>query len=182
MGAAHGHSSGAVGAAESAALAAAAARTRRARKRIPSPERFEVEQLIASGVLPPEAHPEYDEEHGLMHVEERGADEEFEVELVEDVPAFLESLSHDRQAREMSPVQVVRNPDGTLQRAAMTQSAMIKERRELKYVQHQQLLESIPKDLARPWADPMAAGADRHLAAELQGVGASFNGPAWKEE
>jgi len=76
-----------------------------------------------------------------MHVEDAGADEEFEVELADRMPDFLQGVEGSagegmRQARDMSPVQVVRNPDGSLQRAAMTQSALAKERRELKYVQH----------------------------------------------
>lgn len=43
----------------------------------------------------------------------------------------------------------LKNPDGTLQRAAMTQSALAKERRELREQQRNSLLDSIPKDLNR---------------------------------
>ena len=43
----------------------------------------------------------------------------------------------------------LKNPDGTLQRAAMTQSALAKERRELREHQRNSLLDSIPKDLNR---------------------------------
>ena len=42
------------------------------------------------------------------------------------------------------------------QRAAMTQSALSKERRELREQQQRTLLEAIPKDLSRPWEDPAA--------------------------
>jgi ATP-dependent RNA helicase DHX8/PRP22 len=38
----------------------------------------------------------------------------------------------------------------------MTQSALAKERRELKEQQQRTLLDAIPKDLSRPWEDPMA--------------------------
>ena len=41
----------------------------------------------------------------------------------------------------------LKNPDGTLQRAAMTQSALAKERRELREQQRNSLLDSILKDL-----------------------------------
>ena len=41
----------------------------------------------------------------------------------------------------------LKNPDGTLQHAAMTQSALAKERRELREQQRNSLLDSIPKDL-----------------------------------
>jgi ATP-dependent RNA helicase DHX8/PRP22 len=49
----------------------------------------------------------------------------------------------------MSPIKIVKNPDGTLQRAAMTQSALAKERRELRESQQRALMDSIPKDLNR---------------------------------
>ena len=49
----------------------------------------------------------------------------------------------------MSPIKIVKNPDGSMQRAAMTASALAKERRELKEQQQRTLLEAIPKDLSR---------------------------------
>lgn len=59
-----------------------------------------------------------------------------------------------------------------LQRAAMTQSALAKERRELKDQQQRTMMEAVPKDLNRPWEDPMPETGERHLAQELRGVGA----------
>lgn len=50
---------------------------------------------------------------------------------------------------QVSPIKIVKNPDGSMQRAAMTQSALAKERRELKEQQQRTLLEAIPKDLSR---------------------------------
>jgi len=41
-------------------------------------------------------------------------------------------------------------------RTQRTQSALAKERRELKEQQQRTLLDAIPKDLSRPWEDPMA--------------------------
>jgi len=55
-------------------------------------------------------------------------------------------------------------------RAAMTQSALAKERRELREQQKNQLLDSIPKDLNRPWEDPMPEPGERHIAQELRGT------------
>ena len=49
----------------------------------------------------------------------------------------------------MSPIKIVRNPDGSLQRAAMTQSALAKERRELRDSQQRALMDAIPKDATR---------------------------------
>jgi ATP-dependent RNA helicase DHX8/PRP22 len=85
--------------------------------------------------------------------------------------------------RQVSPIKIVKNPDGSLQRAAMTQSALMKERRELKEQQQRSELEAVPKDLSRPWEDPMPEQGERHLAAELRGVGvAGFEQPEWKQK
>lgn len=46
-----------------------------------------------------------------------------------------------------------------------TQSALAKERREVQQQQQRTLLEAIPKDLSRPWEDPMPEEGERHLAA-----------------
>ena len=81
----------------------------------------------------------------------------------------------------MSPIKVVKNPDGSLQRAAMTQSALAKERRELREQQQRALMDSIPKDLNRPWEDPMPEPGERHIAQELRGLGYTQEAaPEWK--
>lgn len=46
--------------------------------------------------------------------------EEFEIDLNDDEPEFLKGHS-SRSGIEMSPVKIVKNPEGSLQRAAMTQ-------------------------------------------------------------
>ena len=51
------------------------------------------------------------------------------------------------------------------------QSALSKERRELQMQQQRTLLEAIPRDLSRPWEDPMPEEGERHLAMELRGIG-----------
>ena len=51
-------------------------------------------------------------------------------------------------------MKIVKNPDGSMQRAAMTASALAKERRELKEQQQRTLLEAIPKDLSRYVTSP----------------------------
>ena len=60
-------------------------------------------------------------------------EEELEIELNESEPLFLRGQT--KQSVAMSPIKVVKNPDGSLQRAAMTQSALAKERRELRETQ-----------------------------------------------
>ena len=55
----------------------------------------------------------------------------------------------------------LQNPDGSLQRAAMTQSALAKERRELKQAQREAQADSVPKDLGKLWVDPVPNGRCR---------------------
>jgi ATP-dependent RNA helicase DHX8/PRP22 len=59
-----------------------------------------------------------------------------------------------------------------------------KERRELRQAQANQLIDSIPKDLNRPWEDPLPEAGERHFAQELRSINmSSFDGaPEWKKK
>ncbi|KAG8369525.1 hypothetical protein BUALT_Bualt14G0022600 [Buddleja alternifolia] len=151
-------------------------------KRMSSPERWEAKQLIASGVMSLKEYPKFDEEENeVLYQEEGGGDEELEVELNEDEPAFLQG--HSRYSVDMSPVKIFKNPEGSLSRAAALQSALIKERREVREQQQRTMLDSIPTDLNRPWEDPMPESGERYLAQELRGVGLSaYDLPEWKKD
>mmetsp|Transcript_24698 Transcript_24698/g.97548 ORF Transcript_24698/g.97548 Transcript_24698/m.97548 type:complete len:1215 (-) Transcript_24698:2748-6392(-) len=161
----------------------------RARRRLPSPEQWELNQLASAGVLPLAelrkqagiAEDSEEEEAGVLNdVEE--PEEELEIELNEDEPAFLQGQATSK-AQPLSPVRIVKNPDGSMQRAAMTQSALSKERRELRDQQAQANIDDVPADLNRAWEDPVPDQGDRHIAQELRGLG---TGPAemaeWKKK
>ena len=150
-------------------------------KRLTSPEKFEAQQLIASGVLDVRDYPQFDEEHGMMAQATEETEEELEIELNESEPLFLRGQTKLSVA--MSPIKIVKNPDGSLQRAAMTQSALAKERRELKETQQRAVMDSIPKDLNRPWEDPLPEPGERHIAQELRGLGYTQEAqPEWKTQ
>ncbi|KAL8137387.1 hypothetical protein V2J09_003388 [Rumex salicifolius] len=155
--------------------------SRRPLKRMSSPEKWEAKQLIASGVMSAKDYPMYDEEGEGAVYQEEGAEELLEIELNDDEPAFLHGQT--RYSVDMSPVKIFKNPEGSLSRAAALQSALIKERREVRDQQQRTMLDSIPKDLNRPWEDPMPETGERHLAQELRGVGLSaYDMPEWKKE
>ncbi|EFJ49720.1 hypothetical protein VOLCADRAFT_104170 [Volvox carteri f. nagariensis] len=141
-------------------------------------------RLLREGVLDVREYAHYDEDSGLgvlASATDPSEAEEFEIDLNEMEPQFLKGAG-TRSGIEMSPVKIVKNPDGSLQRAAMTQSALAKERRELKEQQQRTLLEAIPKDLSRPWEDPMADPSERALAQELRGIGLTQSEvPEWKK-
>lgn len=155
--------------------------SRRPLKRMSSPEKWEVKQLIAAGVLDMREYPMFDDDGDGVLYQEEGPEEELEIELNEDEPAFLQGQS--RFSIDMSPVKIFKNPEGSLSRAAALQSALIKERREVREQQQRTMLDSIPKDLNRPWEDPMPETGERHLAQELRGVGLSaYDMPEWKKD
>ncbi|KAK1417406.1 hypothetical protein QVD17_26533 [Tagetes erecta] len=152
-------------------------------KRSNSPEKWEVNQLIASGVLAVKDYPVYDDENNdkVVYDEEDDGDNDFEVELNEDAPVFLRGYGD--YSMDMSPVKIFKNPEGSLSRAAALQSALMKERREVRDQKERSMLDSIPKDLNRPWEDPMPESGERRLAHELTGVGLSaYDMPDWKKD
>jgi len=73
-------------------------------------------------------------------------EDELDVEKSENEPAFLKGQTR-RSGRDLSPIAIVKNPDGSLSRAAMQQGTLAKERRELRQTQASHLMDSIPKDL-----------------------------------
>eukprot|EP00123_Amoebidium_parasiticum_P017098 comp23708_c0_seq1/m.40778 comp23708_c0_seq1/g.40778 ORF comp23708_c0_seq1/g.40778 comp23708_c0_seq1/m.40778 type:complete len:1218 (-) comp23708_c0_seq1:134-3787(-) len=149
-------------------------------KRLTSPERWEIKQLIAAGVLDKSDYPEFDEVNGVLPTD-AVVEEDVEIEIREDEPAFLRGQT--RLSQNLSPVKIVKNPDGSLQRAAMTQSALAKERRELRDAQRLAEQEAMPKDLSKPWEDPTADIADRQLAMGLRGMTkVAPEMPEWKKE
>ncbi|CDY13640.1 BnaA06g32830D [Brassica napus] len=155
--------------------------SRRPLKKMSSPERWEAKQLIAAGALKASEFPDYDEDGDGMLYQEEGAEEELEIEMNEEEPAFLQGQT--RYSVDMSPVKIFKNPEGSLSRAAALQSALTKERREMREQQQRTMLDSIPKDLNRPWEDPMPETGERHLAQELRGVGLSaYDMPEWKKD
>lgn len=153
-------------------------------KRTGSPEKWEAKQLIAAGVMDVRDSLNFDADGDGLLYQEEGVEEELEIELNEDEPAFLQGQS--RFSIDISPVKIFKNPEGSLSRAAALQSALqsalIKERKELHDQQQRTMLDSIPKDLNRPWEEPMPETGERHLSQELRGVGLSANDmPEWKK-
>lgn len=99
--------------------------------------------------------PEFDMETGILPRED-DEEEDVEIELVEEEPPFLHG--HGRALGDLSPVRIVKNPDGSLAQAAMMQSALAKERREQKMLQREQEMDSVPTGLNKNWIDPLPEG------------------------
>ncbi|KAJ1959883.1 DEAH-box ATP-dependent RNA helicase prp22 [Dispira parvispora] len=138
-------------------------------KRMPSPERWEIQQLISAGVLQPHDHPNFGEQNGSLNYEEN--EEELDIELREDEPVFLRGQT--RNSLQLSPIKVVKAPDGSMNRAALEGAALAKERREIKQQQANEAMDAVPRDLNQPWVDPMPEPGDRNFAQDLRGIAAS---------
>lgn len=164
----------------SSSSAWAAAGSKGSRKRLTSPERWEIKQLISAGVLDKSEYPDFDEDNGLLPVVEREEVEDVEIDLVEEEPPFLRGQTRVRV--EMSPVKIVKNPDGSLQRAAMMQQQQAQERREVRQAQREASEAAVPGDVNRSWVDPMPEHGQRHLAQGLRGMGQTApERPEWKQ-
>lgn len=91
----------------------------RRHKQVTEPELFEAQQLIRSGVLPVDNIRRTMRKAGCMLAVEE-TEEETDVEIA-DVEPNCSRGQTDRSGRELEPVRLVKNPDGSLQRAAMQQ-------------------------------------------------------------
>jgi ATP-dependent RNA helicase DHX8/PRP22 len=159
------------------------ARQNGTRKRLTSPERWEIKQLIASGAVSKQDYPDIDEEYNEAINGEGGFEEEedVDIEVREEEPPFL--AGQTKQSLELSPIRVVKAPDGSLNRAAMAGDTLAKERRELRQQEAQEKAaqEAAQVDLSSQWNDPMAQ--QRQFASDLRSAkpNQSTEVPEWKK-
>ncbi|XP_054285604.1 ATP-dependent RNA helicase DHX8-like [Macrosteles quadrilineatus] len=147
--------------------------------RISSPEKWELKQMLSASCIDKSELPDFDEETGLLP-KETAEEEDIEIEMVEEEPPFLQG--HGRNLHDLSPVRIVKNPDGSLAQAAMMQSALAKERREVKMLQREQEMDSVPTGLSKNWTDPLPESDGRALAANMRGIGLTNQDlPEWKK-
>ena len=157
----------------------------RNKKRMTSPERWEIKQLIASGAISALDYPDIDEEyHATLNGEgDFEEEEDIDIEVREEEPPFL--AGQTKQSLELSPIRVVKAPDGSLNRAAMAGTSLAKERRDLRQSEAQdKAAEQASKvDLNAQWQDPMTAPDQRQFASDLRNLQAqkvSDTLPEWK--
>ncbi|KAH8202551.1 hypothetical protein TruAng_003262 [Truncatella angustata] len=173
-----------------AALAEYAAQPRRQKKRMTSPERWEIRQLIASGVAKASDYPDLEEDYNATLQGENGMEleEEVDIEVREEEPPFL--VGQTKQSLELSPIRVVKAPDGSLNRAAMSGTGLAKERKELRRQEQEAATAAVEaetkSDLASTWNDPMANPESRQFAndlrnARLNSAKAPEATPEWKQ-
>ncbi|CBF76926.1 hypothetical protein AN4721.2 [Aspergillus nidulans FGSC A4] len=158
-------------------------RSMKNRKRLTSPERWEIKQLIASGAVSAADYPDIDEEYHATLTGEGTFEEEedIDIEVRDEEPAFL--AGQTKMSLELSPIRVVKAPDGSMNRSAMAGTNLAKERRELRQQEAQDKAaeQAAGVDLNAQWQDPMAS--ERKFAADLrstQQTGTDEAVPEWK--
>ncbi|KAJ9151053.1 Helicase associated domain-containing protein [Coniochaeta hoffmannii] len=161
-----------------------AARNAPRKKRMTSPERWEILQLIASGVAKASDYPDLEEEYhstltgeGQMELEE-----DVDIEVREEEPPFL--AGQTKQSLELSPIRVVKAPDGSLNRAAMAGTNLAKERKEMRQAEADGEKEEAKVDLSKQWQDPMSNPEQRKFASDLRDAHTRARNeavPEWKK-
>lgn len=100
------------------------------RRRLTSPERWEIQQLIASGAASAADYPELNMAQEDEFAKDKNSDELVEVELDIKEPAFLKGKLSD--AMSVNPMIILKNPEGSLSRAAMTGSKLAQQMKDEK--------------------------------------------------
>lgn len=101
------------------------------KKRLTSPERWEIRQLIASGAISAKDYPELDEDvrsANYAEPDELEPEEDIDIEVKDEEPPFL--AGQTKHSLELSPIRIVKAPDGSLNRAAANSATMARDRRE----------------------------------------------------
>ncbi|KAK9246939.1 putative ATP-dependent rna helicase dhx8 [Lipomyces tetrasporus] len=156
------------------------------KKRLTSPERWEIKQLIASGVVNAGDYPDLDEDLNAIQEEvDLEPEEDVDIEVREEEPPFL--AGQTKQSLELSPIRVVKAPDGSLYRAAMTGTTLAKDRREQR---QQAARDEADKqvqttNLEESWEDPLAEAGARVLAEEVKNTVIKKSAPEmpeWKKK
>lgn len=142
----------------------------RNRKRMTSPERWEIKQLIASGAISAADYPDIDKDYddGINGNGGQELEEDVDIEVRDEEPPFL--AGQTKQSLELSPIRVVRAPEGSLNRAAQNGAQLAKERKDLKdqEAKDRAAEEAAKVNLGEQWQDPMIAPEDRKFASELR--------------
>lgn len=155
------------------------------RKRLTSPERWEIKQLIAAGAISAAEYPDIDADYQAALNGEGPMEEEvdIDIEVRDEEPPFL--AGQTKLSLELSPIRVVKAPEGSMNRSAMSGSEFVKQRREIKQQEAaDKAAEKANKvDLSAQWNDPMVAPEQRKFASELRSAQAPAQNsalPEWK--
>ncbi|KAA1085522.1 DEAH-box ATP-dependent RNA helicase prp22 [Puccinia graminis f. sp. tritici] len=109
------------------------------------------------------------------------AEEELDIEMREDEAPFLKGAH--RRVLDLSPVKIVKAPDGTLNRAALAGAGLAKERRELRQQEANERADAETQDTSTAWLDPVAKPHERLFAQDARDntMGKKQEESGWKQ-
>ena len=111
---------------------------------------FDMQQLLASGVLTPEERKrmmaDFEQEEG--DAVELQPEEAVDIEVQEKIAPFLTGFVTNKEA--MEPTKIIKNPEGTMNRAAIAGQEMMKERKLLRERQMREERDKLPDVLSSP--------------------------------
>ncbi|CAD7946283.1 unnamed protein product [Amoebophrya sp. A120] len=154
----------------------------RNKKKLNDYDRWENQQLVNSGVIKRTERADFDPNAGGFLAEEE-VEEEYEVDVIDQEPAFLVNQTA-RSGAQLSPIRLVKMPEGSLAQAASNAAAAIKETRQARdAIQQQNAQEMIPKDMSKPWDDPKPDPGSRALVSQIRGISdtGNYELPEWKK-
>ncbi|KAG5513861.1 hypothetical protein PMAC_000483 [Pneumocystis sp. 'macacae'] len=138
------------------------------RKRLNSYERWEIKQLMASGAISASAYPELDDDYNL-HINgnnDSEDNEDIDIEVRDEEPPFL--IGQTKRSLHLSPIKIIKAPNGSMNRAAMQGGQLAKDRKELRQQEYEAAnREEGFQDLSAQWLDPMAHG-EKTFAQDLK--------------
>ena len=146
----------------------ASAVARSQKKRMTSPERWEIRQMIAAGIAKASDYPDLEEDYNatLRGEGQMELEEDIDIEIRDEEPPFL--AGQTKQSLELSPIRVVKAPDGSLNRSAMAGTALAKERKEMRQQEADAQRDQTKVDLTSQWQDPLANPETRQFASDLR--------------
>ncbi|KAA8497022.1 ATP-dependent RNA helicase dhx8 [Porphyridium purpureum] len=156
----------------------------------PDQEHWELTQLANAGVKVGSAQNESAigaAEGGAINSDISEPEEEVEIEINDTLPVFLAGHGSSAIARQqpLSPVRIVRNPDGFMQLAATVQGALAKERRDMRNQQQNADMTAAAStdELQLRWEDPLALQAASTGSMLAPAVGSQIQEiPEWKRQ
>ena len=153
------------------------------KKRETSTDRWAAQQLRAAGIKAPTAQSDDDDDRASAEQEEED-EEDVDIEVRDEEPPFL--AGQTKQSLELSPIRVVKAPDGSMNRSAMQGSDLAKERRELRDAEAKEKAagRAAQPGVGAQWEDPMVSSEQRRFANDLrnsQTNGARDAAPEWKQ-
>ncbi|KTW32501.1 uncharacterized protein T551_00591 [Pneumocystis jirovecii RU7] len=138
------------------------------RKRLNSYERWEIKQLMASGAVSASDYPELDDDYNL-HIngnDDSEDNEDIDIEVRDEEPPFL--IGQTKRSLQLSPIKIIKAPNGSMNRAAMQGGQLAKDRKELRQQEREAVnREEEFQDLSAQWLDPMAHG-EKTFAQDLK--------------